>query len=45
MDIIGHFFHPDSCDIHLNHGDLFEAIWTWTGISPEKRQKVAEVWF
>ncbi|KAI5664083.1 hypothetical protein M9H77_23406 [Catharanthus roseus] len=43
MDIIGHFFHPDSCDIHLNHGDLFEAIWTWTGISPEKRQKVAEL--
>ncbi|CAI9117290.1 OLC1v1018651C1 [Oldenlandia corymbosa var. corymbosa] len=43
MDIIGKFFHPDSCDIHLNHGDLLEAIWSWTGVKPEHRQKVAEL--
>lgn len=45
MDIINQFFHPESCDIHLNHGDLLEAIWSWAGIKPEHRQKVAEVSF
>lgn len=43
MDIFSHFFNSESCDIHLNHGDILEAIWSWTGIKPENRQKVAEV--
>ncbi|GFQ06394.1 probable serine/threonine-protein kinase gcn2 [Phtheirospermum japonicum] len=43
MDIISRFFHSESCDIHLNHGDLLEAIWSWTGIKSENRQKVAEL--
>ncbi|KAJ6917689.1 hypothetical protein NC652_019882 [Populus alba x Populus x berolinensis] len=42
MDIVTRFFFPDSCDIHLNHGDLLDAIWSWVGIKPEHRQKVAE---
>ncbi|KAL0358470.1 UNVERIFIED_CONTAM: eIF-2-alpha kinase GCN2 [Sesamum angustifolium] len=42
MDILTRFFHSESCDIHLNHGDLLEAIWSWTGIKSEYRQKVAE---
>lgn len=43
MDVISHFFNSESCDIHLNHGDLLEAIWSWAGIKPQNRQKVAEV--
>lgn len=43
MDILTHFFPSDSCDIHLNHGDLLDAIWSWTGVKPEHRHKVAEV--
>ncbi|KAJ0769858.1 putative protein kinase PEK-GCN2 family [Helianthus annuus] len=43
MDIITRFFHPESCDIHLNHGDLLEAIWSWIGIKADHRQKVAEL--
>ncbi|KAL4567577.1 hypothetical protein LXL04_023165 [Taraxacum kok-saghyz] len=43
MDIITRFFDPESCDIHLNHGDLLEAIWSWIGIKEEHRQKVAEL--
>lgn len=43
MDILTHFFHSNSCVIHLNHGDLLEAIWSWIGIKAEHRQKVAEV--
>lgn len=43
MDIILHYFQPESCDIHLNHADLLDAIWTWAGIRPEHRQKVAEL--
>ncbi|KAK4487298.1 hypothetical protein RD792_006096 [Penstemon davidsonii] len=43
MDIVTRFFNSESCDIHFNHGDLLEAIWTWTGIKPEYRQKVAEL--
>lgn len=43
MDIVTRFFFPDSCDIHLNHGDLLDAIWSWVGIKPEHRQKVAEL--
>ncbi|KAK6930573.1 RWD domain, partial [Dillenia turbinata] len=43
MDILTRFFHPDSCGIHLNHGDLLDAIWSWAGIKPEHRQKVAEL--
>ncbi|XP_076899148.1 eIF-2-alpha kinase GCN2-like [Bidens hawaiensis] len=43
MDIITRFFHPELCDIHLNHGDLLEAIWSWIGIKTHHRQKVAEL--
>ncbi|KAK6776172.1 hypothetical protein RDI58_027173 [Solanum bulbocastanum] len=43
MDIILHYFQSESCDIHLNHADLLDAIWTWAGIRPEHRQKVAEL--
>ncbi|KAI3804430.1 hypothetical protein L1987_25968 [Smallanthus sonchifolius] len=43
MDIITRFFHPESCDIHLNHGDLLEAIWSWIGIKTDHRQKVTEL--
>ncbi|XP_050237408.1 eIF-2-alpha kinase GCN2 isoform X2 [Mercurialis annua] len=43
MDIVTRFFLLDSCDIHLNHGDLLDAIWSWVGIKPEHRQKVAEL--
>lgn len=43
MDIVTHFFHSNSCGIHLNHGDLLEAIWSWIGIKAEHRQKVAEL--
>ncbi|KAE9452853.1 hypothetical protein C3L33_15257, partial [Rhododendron williamsianum] len=32
MDIINRFLNSESCDIHLNHGDLWEAIWSWIGI-------------
>uniref|UniRef100_A0A6N2MQV1 non-specific serine/threonine protein kinase n=1 Tax=Salix viminalis TaxID=40686 RepID=A0A6N2MQV1_SALVM len=43
MDIVTRFFVPDSCDIHLNHGNLLDAIWSWVGINSEHRQKVAEL--
>nr|XP_048333144.1 eIF-2-alpha kinase GCN2 isoform X2 [Ziziphus jujuba var. spinosa] len=43
LDIITHFFHSDSCDIHLNHGDLLDAIWSWIGVKAEHRHKVAEL--
>ncbi|TQE11671.1 hypothetical protein C1H46_002707 [Malus baccata] len=42
-DIIASFFHSVFCDIHLNHGDLLEAIWAWVGVKAEHRQKVAEL--
>lgn len=44
VDITTHIFHRGSCDIHLNHGDLLDAIWSWAGIKAEHRRKVAEVW-
>ncbi|KAK3012844.1 hypothetical protein RJ639_010344, partial [Escallonia herrerae] len=43
MDIVARCFHPESCDIHLNHGDLLEAIWSWVGIKADHRKKVAEL--
>ena len=43
MDILTPFFSPNCCDIHLNHGNLLESIWSWTGVKAEHRQKVAEV--
>ncbi|XP_071686022.1 eIF-2-alpha kinase GCN2 isoform X2 [Rutidosis leptorrhynchoides] len=43
MDIISQFSHLESCDIHLNHADLLEAIWSWIGIKADHRQKVAEL--
>ncbi|MED6122446.1 eukaryotic translation initiation factor 2-alpha kinase [Stylosanthes scabra] len=42
-DIVTCFFHEDSCDIYLNHGELIEAIWSWTGVKVEHRFKVAEI--
>ncbi|XP_010413697.1 PREDICTED: eIF-2-alpha kinase GCN2-like [Camelina sativa] len=43
VDIKTHIFHRGSCDIHLNHGDLLDAIWSWAGIKAEHRRKVAEL--
>ncbi|XP_052207319.1 eIF-2-alpha kinase GCN2 isoform X3 [Diospyros lotus] len=43
MDIMNRFFNSELCDIHLNHGELLEAIWSWAGIKVEHRQKVAEL--
>ncbi|VVB06249.1 unnamed protein product [Arabis nemorensis] len=43
VDITSHVFHRGSCDIHLNHGDLLDAIWSWAGIKAEHRRKVAEL--
>ncbi|XP_057460394.1 eIF-2-alpha kinase GCN2 isoform X2 [Actinidia eriantha] len=43
MDTINRFFNSELCDIHLNHGDLLDAIWSWIGIKIEHRQKVAEL--
>ncbi|KAF7151804.1 hypothetical protein RHSIM_Rhsim02G0076900 [Rhododendron simsii] len=43
MAIINRFLNSESCDIHLNHGDLWEAIWSWIGIKVEHRRKVAEL--
>lgn len=43
VDIVTRFFHAESCDIHLNHGNLLDAIWSWVGIKAEHRQKVAEL--
>nr|XP_011457265.1 PREDICTED: probable serine/threonine-protein kinase GCN2 isoform X3 [Fragaria vesca subsp. vesca] len=42
-DIVTRFFHSEFCDIHLNHGDLLEAIWSWVGVKADHRQKVAEL--
>ncbi|KAK9932367.1 hypothetical protein M0R45_019607 [Rubus argutus] len=42
-DIVTRFFHLEFCDIHLNHGDLLEAIWSWVGVKADHRQKVAEL--
>ncbi|KAJ1387859.1 Protein kinase domain [Sesbania bispinosa] len=42
-DIVTCFFHADSCDIHLNHADLLDAIWSWIGVKVEHRLKVAEL--
>ncbi|XP_027910011.1 eIF-2-alpha kinase GCN2 isoform X1 [Vigna unguiculata] len=42
-DVVTCFFQADSCDIHLNHGDLLDAIWSWTGVKVEHRLKVAEL--
>lgn len=43
VDVISYFFHSESCDIHLNHGDLLNAIWSWVGVKAEHRHKVAEL--
>ncbi|PON88673.1 Histidine-tRNA ligase/ATP phosphoribosyltransferase regulatory subunit [Trema orientale] len=43
MDIVIRFFHSHCCDIHLNHGNLLDVIWSWTGVKAEHRQKVAEL--
>ncbi|XP_051116780.1 eIF-2-alpha kinase GCN2 [Andrographis paniculata] len=43
MDIVTRLFNSEACHIHLNHGDLLEAMWSWTGIKSENRQKVADL--
>ncbi|KAL2920999.1 eIF-2-alpha kinase GCN2 [Bienertia sinuspersici] len=42
IDILKQFFNPDSLYIHLSHGNLLDAMWSWAGIKAEYRQKVAE---
>lgn len=44
-DIVACMFSTAACDIHLNHGGLLDAIWSWTGVKDEHRLKVAEVCF
>ncbi|XP_021721682.1 eIF-2-alpha kinase GCN2-like isoform X1 [Chenopodium quinoa] len=43
IDILMQFFNPDSLYIHLSHGNLLNAMWSWAGIKAEHRQKVAEI--
>ncbi|XP_039054729.1 eIF-2-alpha kinase GCN2 isoform X2 [Hibiscus syriacus] len=43
VNIVSQFFNSELCDIHLNHGNLLEAIWIWAGVNAEHRQKVAEL--
>ncbi|XP_057541314.1 eIF-2-alpha kinase GCN2 isoform X3 [Amaranthus tricolor] len=43
LDILMQFFPPDSLDIHMSHGNLLDAMWSWAGIKVEHRQKVAEL--
>lgn len=43
LDIVTRFVRGESCDIHFNHADLLDAIWSWAGVKAEHRQKVAEV--
>ncbi|CAL1404688.1 unnamed protein product [Linum trigynum] len=43
MDILARFNPSDGLDIHLNHGDLLNAIWSWVGIKTDHRQKVGEL--
>ncbi|XP_028757179.1 eIF-2-alpha kinase GCN2 isoform X3 [Neltuma alba] len=42
-DIVTCIFPADACDVHLNHGDLLDAIWSWIGVKAEHRLKVAEL--
>ncbi|KAM6545969.1 hypothetical protein CsatB_026705 [Cannabis sativa] len=43
MDILVRVFHSHCCDVHLNHGNLLNVIWSWIGVKAEYRQKVAEL--
>ncbi|KAM7279903.1 hypothetical protein ACFE04_007037 [Oxalis oulophora] len=43
MDIVNCFIQSDFCDIHLNHGDLLNTIWSWAGVKANHVQKVAEL--
>uniref|UniRef100_A0A803KTE7 non-specific serine/threonine protein kinase n=1 Tax=Chenopodium quinoa TaxID=63459 RepID=A0A803KTE7_CHEQI len=43
IDILMQFFNPDSLYIHLSHGNLLNAMWSWAGIKAGHRQKVAEI--
>ncbi|KAE8729727.1 putative serine/threonine-protein kinase GCN2 [Hibiscus syriacus] len=43
VNIVSQFFNSELCDIHLNHGNLLEAIWIWAGVNAEHRLKVAEL--
>ncbi|KNA15063.1 hypothetical protein SOVF_101340 isoform C [Spinacia oleracea] len=43
IDILMQFFNPDSLYIHLSHGNLLDAMWSWAGIKAQHRQKVAEI--
>lgn len=44
LDIVARFFPPNAMEIHLNHGQVLESIWTWIGIPVELRHNVAEVY-
>ncbi|CAL9184454.1 eIF-2-alpha kinase GCN2-like isoform X2 [Musa acuminata AAA Group] len=43
LDIVARFFPPNAMEIHLNHGQVLESIWTWIGIPVELRHNVAEL--
>ncbi|KAG9447065.1 hypothetical protein H6P81_013193 [Aristolochia fimbriata] len=43
VEVVTHFFHPSVCDIRLNHGRIFDAIWSWIGIEGDLRQNVAKL--
>ncbi|XP_042385160.1 eIF-2-alpha kinase GCN2 isoform X2 [Zingiber officinale] len=43
LDIAMHFFPSTAMQIHLNHSQILESIWSWVGIPHELRQNVAEL--
>ena len=43
MDVVGKFFDWDSCEIHVNHAHILDAIWSWTGVKQKAKQDVAKL--
>ncbi|OAE21527.1 hypothetical protein AXG93_2116s1430 [Marchantia polymorpha subsp. ruderalis] len=43
VEVVNKFSHWDAFEVRINHRQILSAIWNWTGVQSEHKQKVAQV--
>ncbi|KAL3680389.1 hypothetical protein R1sor_023345 [Riccia sorocarpa] len=43
VEVVNKFCYWDALEIRINHRQILSAVWSWTGVQSDQRQKVAQV--
>ncbi|KAL2612674.1 hypothetical protein R1flu_024366 [Riccia fluitans] len=43
VEVVNNFGYWDALEVRINHREILTAVWSWTGVQSDQRQKVAQV--